>query len=87
MALVTKTFLAGNFDKTKFGIQNSITDSSSALEVVYGSDKNDYIVSSHGGGDSIYGAHYTNLQSDDSDILVGANLTKMILEAVWVMMF
>ncbi|MBH9743865.1 VCBS domain-containing protein [Vibrio vulnificus] len=69
-------FFTGNFDKTKFGIQNSITDSSSALEVVYGSDKNDYIVSSHGGGDSIYGAHYTNLQSDDSDILVGSELDK-----------
>ncbi len=69
-------FFTGNFDKSKFGIENSSTDSSSALEVVYGTGKNDYIVSIHGGGDSIFGAHWSNLQSDDNDILVGGKFDK-----------
>ncbi|GHY03671.1 RTX toxin [Vibrio cholerae] len=71
-----KDFFTGNFDKSKFGIEHTDTDKHSGMEVVYGTNKNDYIVSKHGGGDSIHGAHYQNLQSDDSDILVGGEFDK-----------
>ncbi|GIC06485.1 RTX toxin [Vibrio cholerae] len=71
-----KDFFTGNFDKSKFGIEHTDTDKNSGMEVVFGTNKNDYIVSKHGGGDSIYGAHYTNLQSDDNDILVGGEFDK-----------
>ncbi|EKA4522431.1 cadherin domain-containing protein, partial [Vibrio cholerae] len=71
-----KDFFTGNFDKSKFGIEHTDTDKDSGKEVVYGTNKNDYIVSKHGGGDSIYGAHYHNLQSDDNDIIVGGEFDK-----------
>ncbi|RBM40219.1 RTX toxin [Vibrio tarriae] len=71
-----KDFFTGNFDMSKFGIQNTITDKSPNLEEVWGTNQNDYIVSKHGGGDSIFGSNWRDYYSDDNDILVGGEFDK-----------
>ncbi|WP_434668499.1 VCBS domain-containing protein [Aeromonas sp. NJAU223] len=65
-SITTEQFQSGNFNKTAFGITNSLTDSSSGQEQVLGNSGNDYIVSTHGGGDLLYG-------QGGNDILVGGN--------------
>uniref|UniRef100_UPI0012F81D99 VCBS domain-containing protein n=1 Tax=Aeromonas tecta TaxID=324617 RepID=UPI0012F81D99 len=65
--ITTSQFQSGSFNKGAFGITNSLSDSSSGQEQVLGTDSgNDYIVSSHGGGDLLYGR-------GGNDILVGGN--------------
>ncbi|WP_320656315.1 type I secretion C-terminal target domain-containing protein [Aeromonas jandaei] len=68
-SVTTDQFLSGNFNKTAFGITNSLTDSSSGQEQVLGNSGNDYIVSTHGGGDLLYG-------QGGNDVLVGGNATQ-----------
>ncbi|BBQ54515.1 hypothetical protein WP2S18C03_35960 [Aeromonas veronii] len=68
-SVTTDQFQSGNFNKTAFGITNSLTDSSSGQEQVLGNSGNDYIVSTHGGGDLLYG-------QGGNDVLVGGNATQ-----------
>uniref|UniRef100_UPI003D21CDD8 VCBS domain-containing protein n=1 Tax=Aeromonas media TaxID=651 RepID=UPI003D21CDD8 len=68
-SITTEQFQSGNFNKTAFGITNSLADSSSGQEQVLGNSGNDYIVSTHGGGDLLYG-------QGGNDILVGGNATQ-----------
>ena len=68
-SVTTEQFQSGNFNKTAFGITNSLADSSSGQEQVLGNSGNDYIVSTHGGGDLLYG-------QGGNDILVGGNATQ-----------
>ncbi|WP_421178022.1 type I secretion C-terminal target domain-containing protein, partial [Aeromonas jandaei] len=68
-SVITDQFQSGNFNKTAFGITNSLTDSSSGQEQVLGNSGNDYIVSTHGGGDLLYG-------QGGNDVLVGGNATQ-----------
>ncbi|TFF70103.1 type I secretion C-terminal target domain-containing protein, partial [Aeromonas taiwanensis] len=68
-SVTTEQFQSGNFNKTAFGITNSLTDSSSGQEQVLGNSGNDYIVSTHGGGDLLYG-------QGGNDVLVGGNATQ-----------
>ncbi|MFM5845013.1 type I secretion C-terminal target domain-containing protein [Aeromonas sanarellii] len=67
--VTTEQFQSGNFNKTALGITNSLTDSSSGQEQVLGGSGNDYIVSTHGGGDLLYG-------QAGNDVLVGGNATQ-----------
>ncbi|WP_342059908.1 Ig-like domain-containing protein, partial [Aeromonas sp. OTU364] len=68
-SVTTEQFQSGNFNKTAFGITNSLADSSSGQEQVLGNSGNDYIVSTHGGGDLLYG-------QGGNDVLVGGNATQ-----------
>ncbi|CAJ1790000.1 retention module-containing protein [Aeromonas salmonicida] len=68
-SITTELFQSGNFNKTAFGITNSLADSSSGQEQVLGNSGNDYIVSTHGGGDLLYG-------QGGNDVLVGGNATQ-----------
>ncbi|HEH9402181.1 TPA: type I secretion C-terminal target domain-containing protein [Aeromonas sobria] len=68
-SITTEQFQSGNFNKTAFGITNSLADSSSGQEQVLGNSGNDYIVSTHGGGDLLYG-------QGGNDVLVGGNATQ-----------
>ncbi|WP_421226393.1 immunoglobulin-like domain-containing protein [Aeromonas jandaei] len=65
-SVTTDQFQSGNFNKTAFGITNSLTDSSSGQERVDGTNGNDYIVSVKGGGDHFVGGL-------GNDVLVGGN--------------
>ncbi|MGS3176382.1 type I secretion C-terminal target domain-containing protein, partial [Aeromonas sanarellii] len=67
--VTTEQFQSGNVNKTALGITNSLTDSSSGQEQVLGGSGNDYIVSTHGGGDLLYG-------QAGNDVLVGGNATQ-----------
>ncbi|WP_346815200.1 Ig-like domain-containing protein [Aeromonas hydrophila] len=68
-SITTEQFQSGNFNKMAFGITSSLTDSSSDQEQVLGNSGNDYIVSTHGGGDLLYG-------QGGNDVLVGGNSTQ-----------
>ena len=67
--VTTEQFQSGNVNKTALGITNSLTDNSSGQEQVLGGSGNDYIVSTHGGGDLLYG-------QAGNDVLVGGNATQ-----------
>ncbi|WP_155742039.1 VWA domain-containing protein, partial [Vibrio nigripulchritudo] len=71
----TEDFQTGNFDKSQFNIANEKTDSKTWAETIHGTSGNDYIVSTHGGGDSIYGDVHQNYHNDGDDILVGSDDT------------
>ncbi|HAT2714200.1 TPA: type I secretion C-terminal target domain-containing protein, partial [Aeromonas hydrophila] len=68
-SITTEQFQSGNFNKMAFGITSSLTDSSSGQEQVLGNSGNDYIVSTHGGGDLLYG-------QGGNVVLVGGNATQ-----------
>ncbi|WP_270658873.1 MULTISPECIES: retention module-containing protein [unclassified Aeromonas] len=66
LAITTSQFQAGAFNKETLSIANSQSDKSTQQESLNGGAGNDYIVSSHGGGDMLYG-------KGGNDVLVGNN--------------
>ncbi|WP_429088728.1 type I secretion C-terminal target domain-containing protein, partial [Aeromonas allosaccharophila] len=66
LAITTSQFQAGAFNKETLSIANSQSDKSTQQESINGGAGNDYIVSSHGGGDMLYG-------KGGNDFLVGNN--------------
>ncbi|WP_326489992.1 type I secretion C-terminal target domain-containing protein [Aeromonas allosaccharophila] len=66
LAITTSQFQAGAFNKETLSIANSQSDKSTQQESINGGAGNDYIVSSHGGGDMLYG-------KGGNDVLVGNN--------------
>lgn len=64
----TGAFQSGYFNKGNFGINNSLTDSTTSQDQVGGGNGNDYIVSVKGGGDYFVGGA-------GNDVLVGGNST------------